>query len=137
MNIQLLIYKSSANKVLESYQAIKDKIDVLWMLPDPSVINDNNFLYLAEKTIEDKLPFIVYSENFVKAGGLFSISPNYSTVGSQLAIMVQKVLEDSLSPKDIPISPIIGTYLTVNRTVLRKVGLKINEALIDKSIESN
>lgn len=89
MNIQLLIYKSSANKVLESYQAIKDKIDVLWMLPDPSVINDNNFLYLAEKTIEDKLPFIVYSENFVKAGGLFSISPNYSTVGSQLAIMVK------------------------------------------------
>ena len=132
-DINLVVKKcNTPQNVVRSYESVKDSIQAIWMFPDPEITNEENFLYLA---VEDKLSFIVYSENFVKAGGLFSVSPNYSTIGSQLAIMTQQILEDSIQPAQIGVSPIIGTFLTVNKTTLRKLGLNANYGLVDKSFE--
>ena len=105
------------------------------MVPDPKIITEESFLYLVYNTISDKKSFIVYSEQFVKAGALFSTSPNYSTIGSQLAIKSQQILEDNQKPSQVGISPIIGTFLTVNKTTMKKLGLNIKMEGIDQVYE--
>ena len=105
------------------------------MIPDPKVITEESFLFLVDSTISDKKSFIVYSEQFVKAGALFSTSPNYSTIGSQLAIKSQQILEDKQKPSEVGISPIIGTFLTVNKTTMKKLGLNIQMDGIDQVFE--
>jgi ABC-type uncharacterized transport system substrate-binding protein len=89
----------------------------------------------VDSTIADKKSFIVYSEQFVKAGALFSTSPNYSTIGSQLAIKSQQILEDRQKPSQVGISPIIGTFLTINKTTMKKLGMNIRMDGIDQIFE--
>ncbi len=117
------------------YQSLKKSVQAFWMIPDPKVITEESFLFLVDNTISDKKSFIVYSEKFVKAGALFSTSPNYSTIGSQLAIKSQQILEDRQKPAQVGISPIIGTFLTVNKTTMKKLGLDIRMDGIDQVFE--
>ncbi|HNC00922.1 MAG TPA: ABC transporter substrate binding protein, partial [Leptospiraceae bacterium] len=136
VNIQLTIGETnSPDDVQNKYDAIKKSIQALWMVPDPKVISEESFLFLVDNTINDKKSFIVYSEQFVKAGALFSTSPNYSTIGSQLAIKSQQILEDRQKPVQVGISPIIGTFLTLNKTTMKKLGLNVRMDGIDQVFE--
>lgn len=135
-NINLSISETNnPDEVPAKYTSIKKYIQALWMVPDPKIITEESFLYLVDNTISDKKSFIVYSEQFVKAGALFSTSPNYSTIGSQLAIKSQQILEDNQKPSQVGISPIIGTFLTVNKTTMKKLGLNIQMEGIDQVYE--
>ena len=135
-NINLSISETNnAEDVPAKYNSLKKYIQALWMIPDPKVITEESFLFLVDSTISDKKSFIVYSEQFVKAGALFSTSPNYSTIGSQLAIKSQQILEDKQKPSEVGISPIIGTFLTVNKTTMKKLGLNIQMDGIDQVFE--
>ncbi|HRG47446.1 MAG TPA: ABC transporter substrate binding protein [Leptospiraceae bacterium] len=135
-SINLTIQETNTpDDVPSKYEAMKKYIQALWMVPDPKVISEESFLFLVDSTIADKKSFIVYSEQFVKAGALFSTSPNYSTIGSQLAIKSQQILEDRQKPSQVGISPVIGTFLTVNKTTMKKLGLNIRMDGIDQIFE--
>ena len=135
-NINLTINETnSPEDVPTKYESMKKYIQALWMIPDPKVISEESFLFLVDSTISDKKSFIVYSEQFVKAGALFSTSPNYATIGSQLAIKSQQILEDKQKPSQVGISPIIGTFLTINKTTMKKLGLNIRMDGIDQIFE--
>ena len=126
------------SELINSYQKIKKSIEVLWMVPDYSIFSLENILNLIKITRQEKMPFVVFSENFVKVGGLFSVSPNYRTIGSQLAVMAQKIIDDKITPVNISIAPVIGTILTINKNTARFIGLdlnKDNEINIDKIVE--
>lgn len=135
-NIQLTIGEAnSPEDVAGKYESIKKYIQALWMIPDPKVISEESFLFLVDNSIADKKSFIVYSEQFVKAGALFSTSPNYATIGSQLAIKSQQILDDKQKPVQVGISPIIGTFLTLNKTTMKKLGLNVRMDGIDQVFE--
>jgi putative ABC transport system substrate-binding protein len=135
-NINLTVNETNTpDDVPTKYESMKKYIQALWMIPDPKVISEESFLFLVDSTIADKKSFIVYSEQFVKAGALFSTSPNYSTIGSQLAIKSQQILEDRQKPSQVGISPIIGTFLTINKTTMKKLGMNIRMDGIDQIFE--
>jgi putative ABC transport system substrate-binding protein len=135
-NIKLYIIEiNNPSEVPTRYQKYKSMVEGFWMTPDLQVVDEESFLFLVDKTIQDKKKFIVYSEKFVEAGALFSTSPNYSTIGSQLAIKTRQILEDRESPASVGISPIIGTFLTINKSTLKKLGKNVNMEGIDKVYE--
>jgi ABC-type uncharacterized transport system substrate-binding protein len=69
-SINLTIQETNTpDDVPSKYEAMKKYIQALWMVPDPKVISEESFLFLVDSTIADKKSFIVYSEQFVKAGG--------------------------------------------------------------------
>ncbi len=111
------------------------KIDALWMVADPVVITPGNFKHLSKNCLKHKLPTIVYSENFVKAGGLMSVSVNYETIGSQVASIVYDILSGK-AVKDIPVADPIGTQFIGNRKVARKIELDLSSSsqFMDKVI---
>jgi len=98
------------------------------MLPDPVVISRDNFRYLSQRCSNDNVAFLAFSENFVRAGALLSISPDYTTMGSQAAVLLERMIEDG--EQSPPVQAPIGSSLVVNERVARDLGLEFGPGLM-------
>lgn len=89
----------------------------LWMVADFKLYNNDSqaFVQLLEFANESKKPLLGASEAFVKAGAFFSVSINYQSLGSQLALVSRQILEDKVAPSAIAVAPPIGTYTVINK----------------------
>jgi putative ABC transport system substrate-binding protein len=139
LGIELVrVQVTSDKEVKKAWDGIKNKIDALWMVADPLVITQDNFEFLQKQTLRQRIPFMGYSENFVKAGALLSVSPDYETIGSQAASVTLQILEDKKEPRDIQITEPIGTVIALNKNTAKKLGLSLNDPilqLIDRTYE--
>ncbi len=116
------------DEVAGAYRRIRTKIDALWMVPDPVVVTRDNFGYLSHRSRHDGIAFLAFSENFVRAGALMSISPNYRTMGEQAAVLLERLLEDPRHPPEIQ-AP-LGSRLVVNAAVASDLGLDTASSLL-------
>ncbi len=109
-----------------------DSFNALWMVADFKLFYNESsaFAQLLEFSQSTRKPLMGASEAFVKAGALFSVSINYQTLGSQLALVARQILEDKQSPAAIGIQPPIGTFTVVNKKTGREMfGDNFNEDL--------
>ncbi len=131
-------YINSSSEFQSAYSRLKGKINALWMVPDTKTLSKDAIQFFLSSTYKDKIPNIVFSENFVVAGGFFSVSPSYPSIGSQIAIILRKIIEDNKSPSSIGIVPPVGTYTAINKKLVSEFKLNINEFVlgnVDKVIE--
>jgi putative ABC transport system substrate-binding protein len=121
-----------------AYRRIRSRIDALWMIPDPVVVTRDNFRYLANRTLHDDVAFLAFSENFVRAGALLSVSPDYATMGSQAAALIDRIVTSKASSPSVQ-AP-IGSSLVVNAETARALGIDVDLnmlSLADKVIDSD
>jgi putative ABC transport system substrate-binding protein len=116
------------DEVAGAYRRMRGEIDALWMLPDPVVVTRDNFRYLAERTRRDGVGFLAFSENFVRAGALLSISPDYQTMGSQAAVLVKRMIEDGET--NVPVQAPIGSSLVINAATARRLDIDVNASMM-------
>ncbi|HWP47240.1 MAG TPA: ABC transporter substrate-binding protein [Candidatus Limnocylindrales bacterium] len=121
---------TSEKAVKKAWDGIKNQIDALWMVADPIVITQDNFEFLQKQTLQQKIPFLGYSENFVKAGALLSVSPDYETIGSQAASITLQILKDKQKPWDIQVTEPIGTVIVLNKATAKKLGLSLSDSIL-------
>ncbi|MEW6744123.1 MAG: TonB-dependent receptor [Planctomycetota bacterium] len=125
-------------EVRGAFEQLKERVDALWMVADPAVITAESFLYLAEQCRAAKLPFFVFSENFVRAGGFLAVAPNYAYLGDQAAVLARRILLSGESPSSLAVEPPVGTSIIVNADVAKEIGLELSMdalALADLVIE--
>ena len=89
----LITKKIASEKDIEaSLDAIINKIDVLWLVPDSTVINKNALSVLLKKVQKYRLPTFCTSSTIVKAGALASVTTDYTQTGFQAAKIAQSLL---------------------------------------------
>ena len=116
------------DEVPGAYRRMRRNIDALWMLADPIVVTRDNFAYLARRTRTDGIAFIGFSENFVRAGALVSVSPSYATMGTQAAILLERLLAD---PSAVPpVQTPVAAKLVINADTIAALGLDLDAATI-------
>jgi len=111
-----------------------DKYSALWMMADTKLYNRHTkaLSKLISFSKKYKKPLMAFSEAFLKSGALFTISIDYSSIGSQIALMSKRLIYDNISPQQISIEPPIGTYTVINRPVAELIlGDKLDEAIYD------
>ena len=125
LGVKLLPLSIENPSKLNSYIKTRVKsFDALWMLPDFKLYNKRNiknvvsFLRLAN---ENNKPVMVSSEAFVKAGGLLSVSIDYASLGSQIAILANRVLIDKQPISEIGVTPPIGTKIILNMKIAQQL----------------
>ncbi len=87
---------SSKNDVEEALKAIIKKIDVLWVVPDDTVISRESINMFSEVSRKNHLPIFCTSGALVREGALISLSPNYSLMGGQAAEIAKRLIENPL-----------------------------------------
>lgn len=104
------------------------KADALWLIPDSNIINQSSLNYLLSATLKYKLPFMVYSANFVKAGALLSPVINNTDIGRQAGKLGQQVLLGKALPGGT-LSPAEVKW-AINLSTAKSIGLQIPENVL-------
>ncbi len=106
-------------------------LDALWLLPDPQVVDSESFRSIVDKAQGAKKALVAYSENFVRAGALFSVSPDYQATGQQLALLAKKILsKESVRPETPYLQKFhypIGSYSVLNTKTAKAIGLALTQ----------
>ncbi|MBF0120158.1 MAG: hypothetical protein HQK79_15090 [Desulfobacterales bacterium] len=135
LNIKLVeIQVQNPNNIDNDLSGHISEYKGLWMIADTKLYNLktkslSKLIFFAK---ENKKPLLAFSEAFLKSGALFSISINYRGIGSQLALISRKLVQDKTPIKEIPISIPIGTYTVLNKDIAHAlIGKNIDEATFD------
>jgi len=98
---------------------LRGKMDVYWMLPDPSVVTPEIVDYLLNFSFQHNVP-------------IFSFSRKYVEMGVQAAEIAKKILAGNSSAIRVYARK---STLSINAKVARKMGLKIaDDILIQRNI---
>ncbi len=117
--------------VPQAVEYLLPRIDALWLIPDGTAVNKDSIPYLILTTLENRIPLLVYTLNFVKAGALLSLSVDFVKIGRQAAQVSQKILQgkkDStniLPPEDID--------LAINENAAHRLGIEIPQTIIESA----
>ena len=85
---------SSKKDVGDALKAISKKIDILWIVPDDTVISKESIDQFVETSRRNHLPIFCTSSALIKLGALISISPDYYSMGEQAAKIAGGLLKN-------------------------------------------
>jgi len=123
---------STPSKLKKAFkELLKDKINALWVIADPILTQDKDyFKYLTEESKNNNIATLTVTEKFVELFGLlFAVAPDYKTIGSQSANIVQNIL-DGRKISEIPVETPIGTINVINLKTAESINLKFDEFLL-------
>ncbi|MCP4129734.1 MAG: hypothetical protein GY754_01840 [bacterium] len=138
MNIKLVTIKvTDPDDIEDKLEERAKKFQGLWMLADTKLYNRKTEALddLIEFAEDNKKPLLAFSEAFLKSGAFFSISIDYKSLGSQIAALSRRIVQDKVSPRRIPVALPIGTFTVINREVAKEIleetmsGEELDEAL--------
>ena len=115
---------STAKDLPGTIRTLLPQVQGLWMVPDSTVITMDSFQFILLATLERNIPFMVFSDNFVKAGALMALSPDYLAIGKQSSLLVDKVIKNGISDRGKVISP-EKERLIINLKTAKILGLEI------------
>jgi len=110
-------------------RAFLGRVDALWMVADPTLMNAQAFRALVEFTKRNKVPLFSVSEKMVKAGALVSLSAYPYAIGQQTGRIANKVLRQGVSLEMIPIAPPEGLEIAINLGTAKRIGVECDIAL--------
>ncbi len=98
LNLQIIAVKiNSAVEVPRVIKEIRDKIDILWLIPDTTVCTKDTLPHIISNTLEAKIPVMGFVPYLVKAGALFSYTYDYKDIGRQAGELAVKVLAGEMT----------------------------------------
>lgn len=130
MGIELLTKKvHSSREAVSSVEGLKGRVDVLWLLPDTTVVNPATIDLLLLSSIENKIPVLTFSDKYAEKGALLSLEVDAVEAGKQAGEMAVKILGGA-NINNIKGEDARESILTVNMIVAKKLGITINGNVI-------
>lgn len=124
----------TAKELPGTIRSLLPQIEGLWMVPDSTVITTDSFQFILLATLERNIPFMAFSDNFVKAGALLSLSPDYFKIGRQSSFLVDQVVKRGISDRGKVVPPETAR-LTLNLKTAKILGLAIPEGILSTADE--
>jgi len=132
--IELIAKKASRpGEVPALIEEMRDGIDLLWMLPDTTVINSETINYMLLFSFRNKIPVFTFSKKYVEMGALASLNIVPFDLGVQAGEIAKKLLSERAVKSPIR-TYARKTTLTINRKVAKKLGIKV-QAEVGKGAE--
>lgn len=111
-------------KVLNSY---KNKIDLLWIIPDINVVTSETIEFFQLFSVENQKPLITFSQKYVHSGALMSIEISPNSMGKNAVLLAEKIVKKkSIDNGDFHTTPSI----TFNMKIAKKLGITINKDML-------
>ena len=88
--------------VITAARDLLGKIDVLLLVPDTTVISGDTFKFMAQTSLEAKVPMVAFSEGMAKAGAVLAIEAPYEQMGKKAADAAKRMLAGGAAAKESP-----------------------------------
>lgn len=119
-----------SKEVPELLTRMKGSYNILWMVPDSTVVTPETVEYMLLFTLQNRMPVVTFAGKYVDTGALFSLDIYGYDMGKQAGEMANKVLGGT-DISDIPDAEARKAVMKINRKVAQKLGINI------KGIENN
>lgn len=117
------------NEVPNAIREMKDQVDALWMVPDSTVYSEESLPFIFTFTLDEKIPFMAFSESFVDAGALLSLSSDYEDVGRQGSLKIDEILIGKAGNSSQP-----SRYrMVINLKTARRLNIEIPASIQEKA----
>lgn len=113
----------------EKLRSLEGKSDVLWLMPDPALVNAENFSILREYAAAEKIPFFAPTEGLAARGATATIAATFRDMGRAAAGALRERLAARSAPEVVYVSRVT---VTVNLAAARAAGLGPNFIGVDK-----
>jgi ABC-type uncharacterized transport system substrate-binding protein len=115
--------------IMAALGELQDRIDVLWMLPDPTVAAEETVDYLLRFSIQHSLPIFTFSRKYVDMGAIASLDMDPYDMGVQAA-----GIADRLAAGGGALRVYARTArLSFNAKAAKKMGLRIRDDVLKKA----
>jgi putative tryptophan/tyrosine transport system substrate-binding protein len=107
----------SEQAISKALNTLLPSIDVLWLLPDSTVLTEHSLEFLMSRTLEHRIPVVGFSAGLVKSGALVATHLKYFDIGRQAATLADHLLDN-------PGSARLGTTIspdTLHRSLNRRI----------------
>ena len=108
-------------------QEMQQKIDILWLIPDPTVVTNEIIDYLFRFSFQNNIPIFTFSKKYVEMGAVASLDIDPYDMGEQVASIVNKVLAGRPAGSTVYARK---SHLTINKKMATKLGITISEGLL-------
>jgi putative ABC transport system substrate-binding protein len=126
---------SSARDVPSTLRAILPQVDALWLIPDSTVLTEDSIKFLLVAALEQNVPVVGFSSEFVRSGALLGLSVSYQDVGRQAGFLADKILRGRAPISQAALPP-EHVRLTLNLKTAKYLGLSIPQAIVEKADET-
>jgi putative ABC transport system substrate-binding protein len=126
---------SSAKDVPAGLRAVLPKVDALWLIPDSTVLTEDSIKFLLMAALEQSVPVIGFSSEFVRSGALLGLSVSYQDVGEQAGFLADKILRGRAPISQAALPP-ENVRLTINMKTAKYLGLTIPQTIVEKADET-
>jgi len=109
---------------------MRNNIDVLWMLPDPTVITNATVEYLLQFSFQYNVPIFAFAGKYVELGAVAALVVDPHAIGVQAGEIVKTL---SAGRKDTIRVYARTHHLLINTKVAAKMGLKIRDEILKKA----
>ncbi len=75
----------------EAIAKIKDKISLIWVIPDPAVASESVVSFIIKRALSYRIPVMGYNNFFCDEGALFCLNIDYFETGRRLCSMIKKL----------------------------------------------
>jgi ABC-type uncharacterized transport system substrate-binding protein len=116
-----------SSKIPDILNELHNKIDILWMLPDPTIVGTDIVEYMLQFSFQNKIPIFSFSRKYVEMGAVASLDIDPYDMGEQVASIVSRVLSGQSVGSSVYARK---SRLTINEKVASKLGLTINDDLL-------
>ena len=133
LGVKLVTYQVKSSKdVIAGIMDMKGRADVLWMLPDLTVITPETIKFLFLFSLENRVPVMTFSDNYLKMGALISMNIDAFDIGRQAGEMVNKIFSGK-KVKNIKQVGARKTNIVINKKIAEKMGVIIDGQILYKN----
>ncbi len=106
---------------------LRDKVDILWMLPDSTLVNSETIDYLMLFSFQNNMPVFSFAKKYVERGAVAALTIDPYDMGIQAGELARILSQGGTGP--------LRAYarnprLIVNMKVAEKIGLRISGEII-------
>lgn len=126
VNVELVTEQvRDLSMIPDALNDLRYKIDVLWMVPDPTVVTNEIVDDMLRFSFQNNVPIVTFSKKYVEMGAVASLDIDPYDMGVQAASIV-----NGLSAKQTAITVYARkSHLTINKKVASKLGLTIKDGI--------
>jgi putative tryptophan/tyrosine transport system substrate-binding protein len=106
---------------------LRDKVDLLWMLPDAALMNSETIDHLLLFSFQNSVPVFTFSKKFTEMGACAALTISPEGMGKQAGEIARSLFQGAKGPLRAYAS---GPHLIVNTKVGAKLGVRINDELV-------
>ncbi len=117
---------SGADDIPEGVRRLKGKVDLLWMIPDATVMEEDALGALFKSALDHEIPVATFSNRYLSMGAMISLGIRPYEVGKRTGRLARRILDGKgASVGTVDSSGEVMVFL--NRRMARKLGVRVNE----------